>query len=188
MRARRWGEVVRRSLDGSGARRTAQRLTGAIAGDEMKGLRRIVRRRTWLSHGASPGLVRVTRGCGIAATRRKVTVYGCKSKWHRDLRHVATASRRECTNRRRPPHVPRTTSLLLPPRRRHPLNARGVASVVRGVDIVVPLGDNPLARPHLSDRTAHPKPAEPAIPTREGAARLERLNVASGVRETRHLR
>jgi hypothetical protein len=52
---RPWGgrKMIRDSLDRTTARRTAERLAGSIACDEMKRLRRIVGRRSWLSHEAS---------------------------------------------------------------------------------------------------------------------------------------
>lgn len=53
MRPWRGRKMIRDSLDRTAARRTAERLAGSVACDEMKGLRRIVGRRSWLSHGAS---------------------------------------------------------------------------------------------------------------------------------------
>ena len=66
MRPRRWGVLSGVALDIAGARWTAERRTGSVAGDEVKDLRGIVRIWTRLTHRPSddPSLAATFEGCG----------------------------------------------------------------------------------------------------------------------------
>ena len=94
MRARGRREVIGRPFDGATARRTTEGLTCSIAGNEMQCLRRVVCRRPWLSHETSWTVTSHACGCGKAATVRKLTAKGRKSKLHIYLQ-PRTASRQQ---------------------------------------------------------------------------------------------